>query len=327
MAGGFGHVLLQNPVPGDVPKCLAELGVQIRRIDDRTYEAEGWCPAHEERTGKQDKHPSWSVNTDTGQHNCFSCGFKGPFVSLVRYMLDVSQEEAVAWVKARGSIDRAKRVLGRGESLEDLVRKQAEEITEADLALFTEVPEYFCEERDLDPASVDHYGILWDSEHERWITPIREPFTGKLVGWQEKGTGRNKRHFRNVPDNLEKSQYIFGFDQALAAGDTFILVESPLDAPRIHSAGVDGAGASMGAFLSDAQLDLICDNFSLLISALDNDKAGDKVNKDLRRRVNGRIRLKFWNYGLLDVKDPGEQSDTEIRESNDTAYSSILARW
>lgn len=169
--------------------------------------------------------------------------------------------------------------------------------------------------------------MLWDPEGERWITPIREPFTGKLVGWQEKGTGRNKRYFRNVPDDLEKSLYIFGFDLAVEESDTFVLVESPLDAPRIRTAGVPGAGASMGAFLSDSQLDLICENFSVLISAQDNDKAGDQVNRELRRRVAGRIRLKFWNYGLLNVKDPGDQSDAEIRESYETAYSSILAKW
>lgn len=321
MAGGWKHVLLQNPVPGDVPKCLDELGVEVRKIDERTGEAEGWCPAYLERTGRQDRHPSWSVNIENGQHNCFSCGFKGPFVSLVRYVLGVSPEEAIAWVKARGSIDRARRVLGRGSYIEELV---AEAVTEADLALYEEVPEWACEHRDLDPASVDHYGILWEPEKQLWITTIREPFTDRLVGWQEKA--HKGRHFKNVPDHLEKSNYLFGFNQALES-NACVLVESPLDVPRLHTAGLEGGVASFGAFLSDAQLDLICENFIFLVSALDNDKAGDQVNKDLRRRVNGRVRLKFWNYGTLDAKDPGEQSDEEIRESFETSYSSILARW
>lgn len=307
-------------MPGDVVKALQELGVRLSKVDGD--EAVGWCPAHRERTGKEDSHPSWGVNLETGMHNCFSCGFRGPFIRLARYMLGVSDEETHAWIRSRGSIDRAKRVFGLTEQY---AKPNAAEVTEADLALYTEVPEWACRERDLLPGSVDHYGFLWDPEHDRWITPVRDPFTNRLIGWQEKGKG----YFSNQPKSMEKSHYLVGFRQAVDSGtDTCVMVESPLDVPALHGAFIDGGVSTMGVHVSDEQLDLICQNFRVLVSALDNDKSGRQTNRDLRRRVRGRVLLKFWNYDVTpDAKDPGEQKRAEIAESFRTATNSILARW
>lgn len=310
----------ENPVPGDVVKALTEMGVRLHKVDGD--EATGWCPAHRERTGKEDRHPSWGVNLDSGKFLCFSCGFRGPFIALTRYLLDCDDDEASAWIRARGSIDRAKRVFGLVEGYE---APEPDPVSEADLALFTQVPEWACEERNLLPGSVDHYGFLWDPKNDRWVTPIREVHTNKLVGWQEKG----KKYFRNQPEHLEKSQHLVGVNQALDSGsDVCVMVESPLDLPALHAAYLDGGVATMGVNVSGPQLDLICENFRVLISALDNDAAGERINKELRKRVGGRALLRFWNYdGCPDAKDPGEQTVAQIKESYDTAKSAIRMRW
>lgn len=307
-----------TPVPGDVVACLTELGVAIKRIN--YDEVEGYCPAHLERLGKPDLKSKWAVNTETGMHNCFSCGFRGPFVGLVRYLLRCTPEEAAAWVRARGSIEHARRKLGMTEELPTRTGT-LDEITEADLALFTEVPPDVCHTRHLTPRAADHYGVLWDPVNRYWITPIRDPHTGKLWGWQEKGP----RHFRNVPPRLKKSDTLFGIHQL--TGDTTILVESPLDCLRIYDAGIYGAVSSFGASVSDAQLNLLCARVNTLIVALDNDEPGHDSSRHMHRRIAGRVRVKFWNYGITSAKDPGEQTDEEIRSSYSTAYSSILARW
>ena len=44
---------------------------------------------HEQRTGKPDRHPSWSINQYTYSHFCFSCGYKGTLTSLI---IDVTGE-------------------------------------------------------------------------------------------------------------------------------------------------------------------------------------------------------------------------------------------
>jgi hypothetical protein len=310
------HFLLEDPVPGNVVETLHELGVEVIRVEQ--YEALAKCPAHLRLLGKEDRHPSWSVNIETGQHNCFSCGFRGPFYLIAKEMLGCSREDAVAWVKSKGSIDRVyANLTGQGVFVNEL----AVEITEADLALFTQVPEWACAERDLDPEAVDFYGVLWNPKRDYWITPIREWQTNRLIGWQEKGETR--RHFRNHPKHMEKGLYLFGVNQH--RGDTAILKESPLDLPKVYGALGEPLGlGSFGATVTDAQLDLMQDmGIKRIISALDNDRAGDKANGELIQRCRGRFRLDMWNYEETEAKDPGDQEDDEIVWSFENAYPAI----
>lgn len=307
------NYLLEDPVPGNVVQVLEELGVEVIRVDN--YEALGRCPAHVRLTGKQDRHPSWSVNVETGQHNCFSCGFRGPFYLIAKEMLECSREDAVTWVKSKGSIDRAfANLTGEGVYVNEI----PDPITEADLALFTQVPEWACAERNLDPEAVDFYGVMWDPDKDYWITPIREWQTNTLIGWQEKGESR--RHFRNHPKHMEKGHYLFGANQH--RGETAILKESPLDLPRVYEALGSPMGlGSFGARVTDHQLNLMQDmGIRRLVSALDNDKAGDLANRELIERCRGRFRLDFWNYEETDAKDPGDQQDEEIVWSFENAY-------
>lgn len=308
------HYLLEDPIPGNVIGVLDELGVEILRVDN--YEAIGRCPAHIRLMGRQDRHPSWSVNIETGQHNCFSCGFRGPFYLIAKEMLGCSREDAVAWVKSKGSIDRAfANITGEGVYVNEI----PDPITEADLALYTQVPEWACAERNLDPEAVDFYGVLWDPKRDNWITPIREWQTNVLIGWQEKGESR--RHFRNHPKHMEKGLYLFGVNQH--RGTTAIIEESPLDVPRTYDVlGVPIMLSTYGAHVTNAQLDLMQDmGIRRIISALDNDKAGDKANIELISRCRGRFRLEFWNYYEdTDAKDPGDQEDEEILWSYENIY-------
>ena len=311
--------LLDDPIPGDVVKCLNELGISYHRIVDD--EAHGPCPKHFENTGKTDRHPSWSVNTETGEHNCFSCEFHGPFTTLVRWALDYDHDDAVAWIRARGSIERARRKL-QGSYIDELVAEQPE-VTEADLALYTPVPDWECDKRNLDPDSVDHYGILWDAEDELWITPIRDPDTGRLWGWQEK----NRRYFRNRPDDVKKSHTLFGLRE-LPPDDTAILVESPLDVARLHTAGIGGGVSSFGVRVSEEQMSLLVSRVKTLIVALDNDRDGDRASHLMRKHYGHRLRMRFLNYdGTDDAKDVGDMTDEQIRHAVQTAIPSILARF
>lgn len=309
---------LEDPVPGDVIACLTELGVEmIRVIDD---EVMGHCPAHVRRTGKQDRHPSWSVNLITGQHNCFSCGFRGPFYLITKEVAGLNDDEAIKWVKARGSIDRVRRIIRGGTELEPV---EFETYTEADLALYVEVPDYACSQRDLAPYAVDAYGIVWDDAKTRWITPIREPFTDSLLGWQEKG--HHDRYFRNRPTNVKKGQTLFGLNEL--QGTTAVLVESPLDVPKIYGATDEKIGvSSFGARVTDDQIRLLVEaGVKTLICALDNDRDGIAASDEMRNRIRATpMRLKYWDYSQTKAKDPGDQTDYEICQSYENAYSSIL---
>jgi DNA primase len=315
---------MATPVPGDVFACMEELGIDnMRQVDD---EISGKCPMHYDRIGKEDRHSSWSVHADDGMFNCFSCGYKGPFVLLVKDMLKIDWADAVLWIRARGSIERIKRQLGYGyvEELKHGPIDTSKQYNEASLALFVDPPNSALDERNLSLESVQHYGILWNPERDTWIAPIRDPYTDELRGWQEK----NDRYFRNRPRDVKKSECLFGLD--VFEGGWMLVVESPLDAPRIDTAGIAGGVSTFGAAVSDHQFDLIIGNADGVIWAQDADKAGDQSSEMLRLKcAQWGFPSKFLNYSHTprDVKDPGEMTDEEIQEAVETAFSGVVARF
>lgn len=108
-------------------------------------------------------------------------------------------------------------------------------------------------------------------------------------------------------------------------GRRLIVVESPLDVARIRGAGFPYAVASYGVRISGEQLDLIQRHAEEVIWAWDNDAAGDEISAELRTWWCGHCR--YYDYGDSDAKDPGEQTDEEIRWGVEHSISSIRIRF
>jgi hypothetical protein len=195
---------------------------------------------------------------------------------------------------------------------------ERETVNEASLALFCLPPPRSCERRQITPEACADFGVLWSPADKRWILPIRDPFTGELWGWQEKG----KRFFRNYPAGVPKSRTLFG-DLAWR-GETALLLESPLDAVRAHSLGIPGAFASFGAHVSEAQMRLLKARCRQLVLGLDNDTAGlgarDKIHDRWRPRG---LPMKFLDYSHTTAKDLGDMSDADAL----TAYGNAHHPW
>ena len=313
-----------NPIPGDVASCLVELGIDFKVNGD---EAVGKCPMHYERTGKEDAHPSWSVRLEdsaddipAGTFNCFACGYRGGFVQLVADVTKWDWFEAVAWVRARGGIERARMVLERHKQRDNKV-DTTQWLNEASLALFVDPPQKALDKRNLDPFPVSELGIRWDTDKDAWILPIRDPNTHELWGWQEK----NDRYFRNRPTDVKKSHTLFGLDAY--EGEVAVILESPLDVARLYTAGIPGGLSSFGAAISDKQMALIIAHADKVIMALDNDRDGMKYSEMMRTLHARRINMSFLNYDGIDAKDVGEMTDEQIFQAYSTATSSTVTRF
>src|SRR6267142_346054 len=313
------------PIPGDVLSSLEELGIAVSRI----VHEEAWalCPGHFERVGKKNTRPNkWSVNTETGQHSCFSCGFSGSFVYLVQEVKGYDRADAEQWVRNRGGISRLRRVLdnSQGRSADFERNEGIPAWNAARLALFTSPPYSALEQRRLSSGAVTRYGVLWDSNKENWILPIRDPDTGKLWGYQEKGEG----WFCNKPARVEKSETLFGLETL--TGSTAVILESPLDCLRLYTAGISGAVSSYGVQISDRQLELLFDRAEIIIFALDNDAAGLSKMRSLRERyLRSGKRIKFVDYSHIPwAKDLGTEGVTnqDIQKSVLRAKSILTYR-
>ena len=180
--------------------------------------------------------------------------------------------------------------------------------------------------RGFGQAAAQAYGVLWDTKRDMWIIPVRDPYTSRLRGWQEK----DKHYFKNVPYGLEKADCLFGLEK-VRKGRRVILVESPLDCLRMWHAGITSVVSSYGAEVSEQQLDVLGEHCDELVCALDDDNAGWKRAAWIKE--NWRKRLKYFDYEAAwsgrkgDRKDPGEMADEEIKRGIDNAYSSLVARF
>jgi len=311
---------------GDVEGALLRLGIEVSQ---RNNELLGLCPMHLERTGRPDSNPSWSMNADTGVHHCFSCGYKGTLITLVAEI----NEFETQW--GRLDFEAAKDWLRQNIEVNfELLAKQLEEaknfyvpmskpieMSEARLAVFTEPPQWALDARGLSAEACEYHGVVWEPTQEAWITPIRTPYTGKLMGWQEKG--QRNRFFRNRPTGVQKSKTLFGFEKY--AGGTMVVVESPLDVVKLRSLGVSDGVATFGASFSQDQVDLLR-TADILVIAFDNpklDAAGMKASQAMLELTKKQgFECKFFNY-QTESKDIGDMELDEIIDGIDSAKHSV----
>jgi DNA primase len=291
-------------MPIDLLRVLEQAGVQ--RLYDGRQEISGLCPNPQHN----DTKPSWSINKTTYLHHCFSCGYSGTLQGLLTELTGSAPPDLETTLKSEGFLQQmAKARLDPVETLADTVPL----LTEWSLAnLLSHVPEKLLALRKLIRSAIDFFQVRYDREAREWVLPIRSP-AGQLWGAQYRRVGS----VMTRPTGIQKSMTLFGLS-AIQRYEEAVLVESPLDAVRLFGIGIP-AVASLGAFVSDDQVQLLARNFGTVYMALDNDKAGRQgasfATQALRRRGAAVIP---WRYeGMTDedgrkAKDPGDAADDEM---------------
>lgn len=288
----------------EMEATLDRLGIEV--ISVRGDEINGHCPAHLERTGKEDRNPSWFINADTGQHICFSCKFKGGLYALISYVEGIEFEKAKEWMGSSGNLlSRFERVTA---DKKPVLIDELTNVTESMLAAFVDPPEDALLSRGLTSNAARAYELLWDPREGNWITPIRDPLTERLLGWQEKGYLR--RYFNNRPAKIKKSLSLFGYSQYVTG--SMIVVESPLDVVRLASLGITGGVSTYGSAVSTAQFNLIR-GAERIVFAMDNDQAGKQSSRELFFMCKEMgVDAWFFDYRHTDMKDVGGMSRSEV---------------
>jgi hypothetical protein len=280
-----------EPRPGDILAALDELGVTA---DAKISGGEAYvlCPYHDDRS-----IGSFAISLENGLNHCFACGTGGSFHRYLMASQHMERTAARRWCLSR--------LIATTEP--DLPRGIRIEISEASLALFTEPPGHALQNKAVTAESCRALGILWDPVKDDWIFPVRDPWTGRLYGWQAK----RGRFMSNQPEEIPVHSCLFGWGQ-VPHGAQVVLVESPVDTAVMRDAGYC-AVSSFGSVVSDAQLALITERAGSLVLALDDDKAGWKATDAIWRKPRP-VPVRIFNYGGTPPgKDPGELDDEAIR--------------
>lgn len=285
----------------DVLPYLVEAGLEEARQEDNEIHAR--CPAHYRLTGKADRRPSFWYNPAKGVGFCFSCGWRTTLKELVIELTGRAPDADMMIDATQAAVIR---------KLTERKRKHVADITVQQWTLdrrFRDVPERLLEIRSLHRSAVEFFGVRFDPKKHCWVMPLRMP-NGELLGWQE----RQKGAVSIYPAGIKKSDTLFGVPQMLAH-DTLALVESPLDVVRMWQCGIP-AVASMGAYVSTAQVTMLARNCETVVMALDDDTIGRQMNE----RIGGFLRRRGtvvipWRYDGR-YKDPGDyESDDDLRET------------
>ena len=289
----------------NVEATLAALGIDGSL---RGSELLAPCPMHEKRTGREDAHPSWSINVDTGLFNCFSCGYRGSIITLIADLKGVSFDEAKTLTVRPDLQASIAKIPGAYTAY-----AKPQPISEAMLYRFSNPPRWARSKRHLTQEACKGYGVRWDFLSDSWIIPIRESFDNSLMGWQEKS--EVDRAFRNYPVGVKKSRTLFGYD--IFTGGRMVVVESPLDAVRLLSDGVTGAVATYGAIVAKQQI-MLMSAADEVVFALDNpsiDNAGKKSSIQLLSETKGVLKsVRFFDYSGIEAKDPGDMTPDQIEK-------------
>lgn len=296
----------------DVIPLIEALGIApLQQIEREVYAR---CPGHDD-TGK----PNWSINLDSGQHHCWSCGYGGSLLALIAKLQgftwgdtdDLDLMAARTWARRFRSKDLS--VLdGLQRTVRYTPKAKAFTVVEKDLYRFKPPPEWALEARQLTAAGAEAHGVLWDPRKDAWITTIRDPWEHQLRGWQVKG--QTDREFRNYPIGVDKATTLFGLP-AFPQDGTAILVESPLDVVRLESIGITGGLATYGAAVSEKQLEVLRGYADELLIAMDNprvDKAGKASTLRLVLRCARFMPTRVLDYDHTSAKDIGDMTDAEI---------------
>ena len=178
----------------DVVATLEKLGIETK--PGAGSELSGHCPMHKQRTGQEDLHPSWSINSITGLFICYSCGYKGSILTLISDMTGMTLDEAKTQAVKPDMLTTVEKI----PEAHIKVRKE-KTYDDSVLAQYRRPPSWARRRRHVSAEACELFDVRWEHCCECWILPIRS-VDGPLLGWQQKG--ETSRVFRNYPAGVKK---------------------------------------------------------------------------------------------------------------------------
>lgn len=234
------------------------------------------CPLPFGNHKNGDKNPSFSINLNTGQYNCFVCG-GGSLTQLISYMKGISYEEAEYWLRNdyvdESNDDFKQRLLDKLDK-RNIKQERTEEGGDV-LTLDGYEKRYvqWLEDQNITADTAEKFGIVYNPELPGIIFP--HYWQGKLVGWQQRDLNENRKgpKYKNTP-NFPKHNTLYNYD--FIEGDEVIVVESPKTVCVLDSRGIKNVVATFGASIRDEQLQPLW-KFKRVYLWFDNDDAGQKA--------------------------------------------------
>jgi DNA primase len=285
-------------------------------LKNHRIQSEKWlmccCPFH------QEKKPSFGINMETGQYNCFSCGEGGfDFDSFFKkiskaYNINfenkkVSKSTLLNMQIQNINLKKKENVLNNKYISEDILLRFKDECGDWIL------------NRINNKNVLKTFEVGYSKIKNQYIIPIRD-LNKKLLGYAIRQFKEPKYLYNK---GLKKRTILFGLDKC--KGQTGIITEGPLDVIKSFDNDCKNCVGLLGAKMTNEQESTILKYYNKIYIATDNDEAGMRCSEDICQRLKDKIKVyKFiWK---TNKKDLGELSKEELKYEIDHSKICDYAR-
>lgn len=274
-----------------------------------------FCPYHNNfRTA------SAEVNKTTGLFFCFSCNETATLSDLVMHVTKRSYFESMRFIDSKGKDTNIeslvhKQLIDRPEYLEfdeNTINRLNEQALQSERAM-----SYFAK-RLITRESVEKFKLGYSEKQDMVTVPVYAP-TGICVGIV--GRSIDGKEFKNSP-GLPKAKVLFNL-QRVKTSTTVFVVESSFDAIRLEQVGLS-AVATLGANVSNIQIELLQKYFNDIIVIADNDEAGGNMKSKILDKLGSRVSVAKLDNKYKDIGDMPDEEIKNLQYRFDNAISAML---
>lgn len=296
-----------------ITRVLRGTGVDIESEVDSDYII--YCPFH-----ANNRTPAGEVDKQSGIFFCFSCHHVANLVELVMHVSGRTYFEAVRFVNSKKTesnleAEVGKRLIDKPDYKqfdELLVKRLNQQAIESPRAM-----RYYAG-RSITDYSVNKFALGYSEKQDMITIPVHSP-DGMAVGFV--GRSVEGKEFKNTP-GLPKSKLLFNLHRVKTA-DRVYVVESSFDVIRLDQVGLP-AVATLGANVSNYQIDLLKKYFNNVIVIADNDDAGGNMKSKIIDKLGSRVNTIQLDNKYKDIGDMADEELTKLEVSFDKSIISML---
>jgi DNA primase len=294
-----------------IKRIITGSGIDIQSEVDSDYII--FCPFH-----ANNRTPAGEIDKNNGTFFCFSCQKIADLVEFIMHTTGRTYFESVRFIKSKeqeGNLEQEinKQLYKKPDFVpyDELILKRLYN----QLVTSERAKDYF-RYRKIESTSWSKFSLGYSEKQDMVTVPVHSP-DGIPVGFV--GRSIKGKEFKNTP-GLPKAKTLFNLNRVKTADKVYV-VESSFDVIRLDQVGFP-AVATLGANVSNIQIELLQKYFNNIIVIADNDEAGGNMKDKIIEKLGSRVSVIQLNK---QYKDIGDMDDTSIKELDFQFDKSILS--
>ena len=304
---------IESYTEDQVKRVLSGCGIDIEVEMDNDFMI--FCPYH-----NNFRTPAGEVSKTRGTFFCFSCQETKDLVELVMHVSNRTYFEAIRFINGRGKETNIEQVVNKALltipdyiAFDELIIKRLN-----NQALNSPRAISYYQGRKITKDSLIKFNLGYSEKQDMVTVPVHSP-DGLVVGFV--GRSIEGKEFKNTP-KLPKSKVLFNLHRVKTSSVVYV-VESSFDAIRLDQCKLP-AVATLGANVSNTQIDLLQKYFNNIIVIADNDEAGGNMKDKIIEKLKSRVSVIQLNKEYKDIGDMDDESIKALSVEFDKSISLML---